>query len=641
MALTAAQFAKKAKDGSLTVLEAIDFALERPKINKSNKTELERLRKGWSTRYGFDDAMTLADMRDEKNYTRLLKSANPSNTNVFGKWAALERNLSTTMSQYGLSNVKGPDGEKLYPRITGGEGVTDALLGELGSPQRVEMGGTREMEGLLPQADIEKIYDEAIPEMRAKHGDVVGDVAEYHKATFQRPEQLVKGSKEKSSAILKSNVSVGTDYVEVKGVSVGTGKGKKTRPTVRFAKGTPMADLVLRNLENSKSNYLFDTNFTAYNKAFRETVTPRLMPFEDVLPFYDKTDPGAGRLTTPAVVRHMMSKMAADELKYPDDVIEGMMGHTNANNSTFRKHYAGKKPVEGLGAIINNLSVGEVNQAEGFGGNVKGGFTVALTEDEQRKLAAAKVARAEARAAQYKSEALETNRKLVEFHMSEEGQKLLEDSQRMQDELLEVEKQKITRDVELKEFEKQEKARVAKEATAAPAKPEITEGTQTASRSVRDYWRRVREPLQGKGVPEDVTTDMDDPDAPKKGKLSIGTKIAASIPLLGAGATAYATTQDYESRVQQGESPGMAATKAGIKAVAEEVNPLLAVKDIGKQLGELGIATGKDVLAESEQSYRERLAQEEQTKRDFPQTEMGQAMGQRDEVLRMMREQEK
>jgi len=462
MALSEDQFAKKAKAGTLTVMEAIDFALERKTINKSAASKLRTLRNQWEAK-GWDKDLTLADMRKEENHSRLLKEVNKQ-ANYMDHWASLERNIFPTLSRYNLLNVTAEAGDTLYPRIIGSEGVDEAIY-NLGSPQRIGVGQTREMQELLPQAEIEKLYAEALPEIRAKHGDTVADLALYHKATFQRPGQLVSDGSADTSAIKKSDVKITATHIEIKGITVGTGRSSKTRPAVSYPKGSAMADLVLRNLERSTSEFLFDTTADAYNKAFKEVLSPRLMAYADVLPLYDKLDPSKGPYITPGVVRHFMSKMVADELKYPDDVVEGLMGHKSVNSSTFRKHYAGNKAIEGVGAILNNLYVGETAQARGFGGTEVRGFDSPLTEEEQRELNAEQVARSKRNTAKYTSEALEKNKQNLDFLNSEDGKKLI---QQQFDEA----KRQIDEKIVLEKYEKEQRALILGETEGQPS-PDI------------------------------------------------------------------------------------------------------------------------------------------------------------------------
>lgn len=568
MALSEEQFAKKAKAQTLTVIEAIDFALAKKTINKSATAKLTTLKNQWEAK-GWDKNLTLADMRKEENHSRLLREVNQQ-ANYMDHWASLERNIFPTLSRYNLLNVTSEAGDTLYPRIVGSEGVDEAIY-NLGSPQRVGVGQTREMQGLLPQADIEKIYAESIPEIRAKHGDTVADLALYHKATFQRPGQLVSDGSDKTSAIKKSDVKVTATHIEVKGITVGTGRSSKTRPTVSYPKGSPMADLVLRNLERSTSQFLFDTTADAYNAAFKEVVSPRLMAFGDVLPLYDKLDPSKGTYVTPGVVRHFMSKMAADELNYPDDVVEGLMGHKSINSSTFRKHYAGKKAVEGAGAVLNNLYIGETAQARGFGGTEVRGFDSPLTEEEQRKLNSEQIAKAEANTAKYRSEALEKNKQLVAFFNSEEGKKLL-------DEQFEQAKFEIDQKIELERYEKEQRALVLGETEDMPSPNiEYDDDKKNGFMKMLDWFDNL-------------------PSGPKK--------VIAQAPLAGTVVGGALLSQDIQADYAKGEgvlgtSPEVSTAIRATKFAAEELTPQGALIGMAESQAESAKQRGTELLEKS------------------------------------------
>lgn len=444
MPLSYDELVDKAMDQTLTVREAIDYAMAKPNVSENHFKQLRALRNTWD-KTGLPDDITLAEMRKEQNWSRLGKDVNKSG-NKFGNFQALEKNIRPILEESGAINtmVPGPGGKgqiRVYPLITGGKGSGSLS----GAAQRTGLAGERPMRGLVGQDDIEKLYSEALPEIRASHGDIAADVALYHKATFQRPEQILG-----DSAILKSDVAITDEYVTVKGVT----KGKKTRPTVKYPVGSPMADLILRNYESTSSDKLFNIPPKTYDDAYRASISPRLLAgFENELPLLDANDPSKGVVTTPSATRSIMVKIVTDELGYPDDVAEAMMGHTDS--SILSRNYRGLKPMEGMGKIVDSLLVGVREGFQGFGDDAST-FTSTLSEEDRRELAKAQVAEAKDRTEKYESEALKKARERVAFLQSEEGQKFLKGQDKL-------ERQAITRKLELKEFEKQERARIKAE----------------------------------------------------------------------------------------------------------------------------------------------------------------------------------
>ena len=329
------------------------------------------------------------------------------------------------------------------------------------------------MQKPIPYDDIEKIYSEAVPEIRAQYGDAVADLAQYHKATFQRPEQLIG-----DSAIKKSDVTITDDFVTVRGVT----KGKKNRPNIKYPIGSPMADLIIRNYESSASDKLFDVTQSTYDKAYRTSISPRLLAgFEDFLPLFDAKDPSKGVITSPSATRSFMSVIVRDELGYPTDVTEAMMGHTDS--SILSRNYAGFKPFEGLGKIADDLLIGVRDKFGGFGEDASN-FTSTLTEEERRELAKAQVAEAKNKTENYLSDTLKKQKERIEFLQSEEGQKFLEGQDA-------IERQQITRELELEQFKKAERARLQPETAPAPKQITVDDDMKKGMSKLLDFFRNI------------------------------------------------------------------------------------------------------------------------------------------------------
>lgn len=472
MPLSYEEFVEKAADQTLTVREAIDYAMAKPTTTENHFKQLRALRNTWD-KTGLPADITLAEMRKQDNWSRLGKDVNKT-ANKYGNFQALETNIRPILKESGLLNltVPGPGGVgqiEVYPLITGGKGSGSLS----GGAQRTGLAGERPMQKPIPYDDIEKIYSEAVPEIRAQYGDAVADLAQYHKATFQRPEQLIG-----DSAIKKSDVTITDDFVTVRGVT----KGKKNRPNIKYPIGSPMADLIIRNYESSASDKLFDVTQSTYDKAYRTSISPRLLAgFEDFLPLFDAKDPSKGVITSPSATRSFMSVIVRDELGYPTDVTEAMMGHTDS--SILSRNYAGFKPFEGLGKIADDLLIGVRDKFGGFGEDASN-FTSTLTEEERRELAKAQVAEAKNKTENYLSDTLKKQKERIEFLQSEEGQKFLEGQDA-------IERQQITRELELEQFKKAERARLQPETAPAPKQITVDDDMKKGMSKLLDFFRNI------------------------------------------------------------------------------------------------------------------------------------------------------
>jgi len=571
MAISYDELVNKAMDQSLTVREAIDYAMSKPNVTDNHFKQLRALKSQWE-KTGLPEDITLAEMRKEENWSRLGKDVN-KHSNKFGNFQALELNIRPVLEEAGVLNttVPGPGGKgeiRVYPLITGGKGSGSLS----GGAQRTGLAGERPMRGLIPQDDIEKIYSEAIPQMRSTYGDAVADLAEYHKATFQRPEQLVG-----DSAITKADVTITDDYVTIKGVT----KGKKTRPTVKYPVGSPMADLVIRNYESSKSEKLFDVKLSTYDEAYRKTISPKLVAgFEDVLPLFDAKDPSKGVISSPSATRSFMARILTDELGYPDDVAEAMMGHTDS--SILSRNYRGLKPVEGMGKIADSLLIGVRDKFGGFGEDAAN-FTSTLTEEQRRDLAEAQVAEAKNKTATYLSETLEKEKDRVAYLESDEGQKFLEGKDAL-------ERQEITRKLELQQFEKEERARIKAESAPVPDAPTVVDDdAKKAMNELADFFNQI---------------------GSKAGK---GLKIVAPyVPVAGLGLAYTSKKAEAEEMISAGSGTMPAYLQKGAEFIAEEFTPYGTAKDVVDLAGmqaEAYTSRGKELLEKSTTQTQEELLQ--------------------------------
>jgi len=404
MALSYEKFVEKAVDTTLTLGDAIDYALSEPITGSGAKKSLQALRSAFEkNKIGIPLNLPLAEMRKKANWSRLDPRVNEAGTNHFGNFIVLEGAIRPILQESGAINTTIPGAQtgtsiSVYPKIAGGKDSGSISNGT----QRTGLGGVRPMQGALSLKDMEIIYADAIPKIREEYGEATADLAQYHKATFQRPEQINGGN-----AIKKTDVILADETVTIKAFTAGT----KSRPSLKFKRGSLMADLIIRNYESSTSDKLFDVSPRTYNRAFTKYISPSLLAFEDVLPLVDTLKPDKGVVSTNSVVRHIMARIVREELKLPIDVTEVMMGHEPA--SILTANYTGRIAKDGVGDIVANLLIGGdigdiLNDSTGSNDSV-------LTEEERRVLsqkqravadadANARIARASAKTAQARVE---------------------------------------------------------------------------------------------------------------------------------------------------------------------------------------------------------------------------------------------
>jgi len=344
MALTDIELGKKAKDGTLTYGEALDYAASKanknqksrinPLINKSDKigVPLDTLYKDLKK----PDIIKLFTV--EGSFDAKSKSYSLQN---------LEKLVRPVMERYGaigaMETVAEGVEEIMYPQLAG--------AGGLAGTQRTGLAGERPMQGLLPKEELDKIYAEAIPTVEAEYGKATAGLLEYHKATASRPQQLL--------GLKKSDVTVVGDTITVKGKTT-TKTDHKGRPELSFDVNSRLGRILKSNYDTSTSEYLFDVTNGEFTEAFNKHVSPKLEPFANILPAKELKSRGPDGetirtytpVTTPSVIRSIVPRYLLEQYNVNENFVEGMMGHVNP--SILKKNYAGFIPQKDLPNLIEN-----------------------------------------------------------------------------------------------------------------------------------------------------------------------------------------------------------------------------------------------------------------------------------------------
>ena len=406
MALTEVEFVEKLKAGEATVQDAIDVATSQPNTTDNARKRINALKSGF-TKMGLDLSMPYKDLKDEATLKLFTREGSPDKSNRAGNLQALENGLGQIFKKYAISGVMekvpGTDLEvAMYPQLAG--------AGTAAGTQRTGLAGERPMRGLLSMEDFTKIYVEAIPMIEDQYGQATADLIRYHATTANRPEQL--------QGLKKSDVTISGDKITVAGKKV-TKTDKKGRPPLSFDLDSPTGQLLKRNLESSKSDFLFDTSDAKFTEAFNKHIGSRLQNFSDVLPIADVKVEGAEGIelsqkpvTTPSAIRSIVPKIMLDQYNVPEGLVQGMMGHVN--DSILRRNYAGMNPANDIPKLLENPSTFAVGD---FGTSQKtinldllsDEDRAALIEDQKATLIAEEKARqatAEATIAQQKTAAI-------------------------------------------------------------------------------------------------------------------------------------------------------------------------------------------------------------------------------------------
>ena len=372
MALTEIEFVEKMKAGTATVEEAISFAKSRPVVSENAKKRIGALTSGFK-KMGLDVTMPFKDLKAEGVLRLFTKEGSPDKSNRAPNLQALENSIKDLYNTYGLSGimekVPGSDLEKpMYPQLTG--------AGTIAGTQRTGMAGERPMRGLLPMEDFARIYSEAVPLIEEEYGQATADLIKYHATTSNRPSQL--------QGLKKSDVTISGNTITVAGKRV-TKDDKKGRPPLTFDLDSPTGQLLKRNLESSKSEFLFDTSDARFNEAFSKHITPRLEPFSDVLPLAEVKIEGPDGVqlsekpvTTPSAIRSIVPKIMLDQYNVPEGLVQGMMGHVN--DSVLRRNYAGIAPSTDIPKLLENPS----GFAVGDFGTTQKNINLDLLSDEDK-----------------------------------------------------------------------------------------------------------------------------------------------------------------------------------------------------------------------------------------------------------------
>lgn len=388
---------RKLKDGTLTIGEAIEYVSNPSTPIPEQYSDADKIRKKMNTlrnnivklselepeKFPLGIDTPLKDMRDPEIVLLFRKETSPTKANNAYNYQRFENVFfdNSNMGRFGIAGfteeISEGIEETMYPRLAG--------AGNPMGTQRTGMAGERPMRGMITKEELDTIYSEALPEIEAEYGTKVSRLIDYHRNTFQRPEQLLN--------LKKSDVIVVGDTITIKGKEK-TEIDHKGRPELKFKKDSRMGGILFAALNESDSDLLFDISPTDFNEAFNKSVGSRLEPFSDKLPLAEvKITDSSGRVirlenapvTTPGAIRSIVPHYMIKEMRVGRDFVLGLMGHVNGD--VLESNYTGVIANEELPNVIDNP---ENFRKTGFGSGSNANLSFdrsLLTEEQIQQLA--------------------------------------------------------------------------------------------------------------------------------------------------------------------------------------------------------------------------------------------------------------
>lgn len=548
--MTLDELEKRARNKTLTVRQAVEFTLNNPDVSENRRQRVRRIEKNFKTMQ-LDFDMPLNEVATEKNVPRFsARTKEFGGTNKFGNYQAMEDWVYRLLDSRGVLGMQTKEGRRVFPKLTGVGGVAEAL--GFGGKQGSDLGGERPMRGLIPQKNLNAIYDEAFS--TGKLSQLEMDALDFHKDTFARmtflfggnglnknqvtfvtPEGNVKADKYTSGDILEVRVDG-----EVRGEG---GKDTKRRPPYTFKPDGKLGSIIIRNVEASSTGKVFPISIQRFDDVFRMHISPTLIArHSDVLPLVDKLDPKKGVISSGSAIRSAMPLILRQELQMPKDMVEAMMGHTDG--SLLTRAYTGSVPSL-ISQGLEDLASGRVDVPSPITAAPMGqqaATAVPLTSEAQQAVSEQVTAEAQQKATSARLAQIEDEKRIVQYYKSSEGQELLEAQQQF-------ELDEIRRGEELKK----EKSRLRKE---EKAKEEADKRSQAVKELGDNETARARRKALRQAL--------------AKGTKAVGAFVAPVLPAAGLGLFAAGTVASTAEAAPFAKQAGETAAKAGLTEDPEE-----------------------------------------------------------------------
>ena len=180
--MTLDELEKRARNKTLTVRQAVEFTMNHPTVTENLRKRVGRIEKNFQ-KMQLDFDMPLHQVATEENaYIFSKKAKEYGGTNKFGNYQAMEDFVFPMLQRRGVLGLQTKEGRPLFPKLTGVGGEAEAL--GFGGKQSSDLGGERPMRGLIPQKNLDAIYEEAFS--TGKLSQLEMDALDFHKGTFAR-----------------------------------------------------------------------------------------------------------------------------------------------------------------------------------------------------------------------------------------------------------------------------------------------------------------------------------------------------------------------------------------------------------------------------------------------------------------------
>ena len=349
----------KIRDGSITVREAFEAVLAKPKLSDSNKENIRSLLNKLPDE-GIDLNAKYFDVYETKEFMEALDyTTNTTGVHRYKEFGAFETQLE------GL--VRLSKRNKSYDRISD-SGKAKGLASSIGLTG-TQLRGKDPMRGLVPSKAFDRIFHQALSEPKSSEVDTkrgrdkvkiidqeAADYLIYEKYTGQRLESNIGPDGLKISDFNFYTDKNNNTVVEIaEKVS-----GNKTRPAVIYT--GEFAEFLRNKVESRKATLspdadtskvnLFQTTVRATDKLWNERIRPQLeKEFRKQLP--------AGKGGSHSVVRKILARQLVQEFEMPKDAVKSWMGHAgagvNAAGDILDESYTGAVPDKRVGELTNVL----------------------------------------------------------------------------------------------------------------------------------------------------------------------------------------------------------------------------------------------------------------------------------------------
>jgi hypothetical protein len=349
----------KIRDGSITVREAFEAVLAKPKLSPSNKENISSLLNKLPDE-GIDLNAKYFDVYETKEFMEALDyTTNTTGVHRYKEFGAFETQLE------GL--VRLSKRNKSYDRISD-TGKAKGLASSIGLTG-TQLRGKDPMRGLVPSKAFDRIFHQALSEPESSEVDTkrgrdkvkvidqeAADYLIYEKYTGQRLESNIGPDGLKISDFNFYADKDGKTVVEIaEKVS-----GNKTRPAVIYT--GEFAEFLRNKVESTKATLppdadtskvnLFQTTVRATDKLWNERIRPQLeKEFRKQLP--------AGKGGSHSVVRKILARQLVQEFEMPRDAVKSWMGHAGAgvdsSGDILDESYTGAVPDKRVGELTNVL----------------------------------------------------------------------------------------------------------------------------------------------------------------------------------------------------------------------------------------------------------------------------------------------